>query len=54
MIDSVLFPEVVVEEGAVVKNCIIAEGLVIPKEAEVGDRSEIKLIAKKGQVQKND
>ena len=54
VIDSVLFPEVVVEEGAVVKNCIIAEGLVIPKEAEVGDRSEIKLIAKKGQVQKND
>ena len=47
-------PKVVVEEGAVVKNCIVAEGLVIPKDAEIGDRNEIKLIARKGQVEKND
>lgn len=54
VIDSVLMPKVVVEEGAVVKNCIVAEGLVIPKDAEIGDRNEIKLIARKGQVEKND
>ena len=54
VIDSVLFPDVVVEEGAVVKNCIVAEGLTVPKEMEIGDREEIQLIAKKGQVTKHD
>ena len=54
VIDSVLFPDVVVEEGAVVKNCIVAEGLTVPKDMEIGDRSKIQLIAKKGQVTKND
>lgn len=52
--DSVLFPDVVVEEGAVVKNCIVAEGLTVPKDMEIGDRNKIQLIAKKGQVTKND
>lgn len=54
VIDSVLFPDVVVEEGAVVKNCIVAEGLTVPKDMEIGDRSKIQLIAKKGQVTKHD
>ncbi|MBQ3384747.1 MAG: glucose-1-phosphate adenylyltransferase [Erysipelotrichaceae bacterium] len=54
VIDSVLFPDVVVEEGAVVKNCIVAEGLTVPKDMEIGDRNKIQLIAKKGQVTKND
>lgn len=54
VIDSVLFPSVVVEEGAVVKNCIVAEGLTVPKDMEIGDRKEIQLIAKKGQVTKHD
>ncbi|MBE6115385.1 MAG: glucose-1-phosphate adenylyltransferase [Erysipelotrichaceae bacterium] len=54
VIDSVLFPDVVVEDGAVVKNCIVAEGLTVPKDMEIGDRSKIQLIAKKGQVTKHD
>ena len=54
VIDSVLFPDVAVEEGAVVKNCIVAEGLTVPKDMEIGDRNKIQLIAKKGQVTKND
>ncbi len=54
VIDSVIMPEVKIGEGAVVQNCIVVEGLEIPDGAVVGDRSKIQLIAKKGQVQKND
>jgi glucose-1-phosphate adenylyltransferase len=50
VIDSVLMPEVVVEEGAVVRNCIVAEGLVIPAGASIGNKDKIELISKKAQV----
>lgn len=53
VIDSVIMPNVVIGEGAVVKKCIVAEGLKIPKDAEIGDESHISLIARKAQVGNN-
>ena len=38
----------------IAKNGQSSYRIVIPKDAEIGDRNEIKLIARKGQVEKND
>ena len=51
IIDSVLMPNVTVEEGAVVRNCIVAEGLEIPAGANIGTKDKIELIARKEQVE---
>ena len=49
IIDSVLMPGVVVEEGAVVQRALIADGVRIGKEAVVGsaDSEHIELVAKR-------
>ena len=49
VIDSVLMPDVVVEEGAVVCRALVADGVTIGRSAQVGspDSENIQLIAKK-------
>ena len=49
IIDSVLMPGVVVEEGAVVERVLVADGVQIGKNAKVGsaDSEHIELIAKR-------
>lgn len=49
IIDSVLMPDVVVEEGAVLERVIVADGVQIGKNAKVGsaDSEHIELIAKR-------
>lgn len=51
IIDSVLMPGVTVDEGAVVRNCIVAEGMEIPANANIGTKEKIELIARKDQVE---
>ncbi len=53
VIDSVIMPNVVIKEGAVVKKCIVMEGLTVEEGVEIGNRNEVSLISKKGQVTKN-
>lgn len=49
IIDSVLMPDVVVEEGAIVTRALVADGIKIGKEAVVGsaDSEHIELVAKR-------
>ena len=49
IIDSVLMPDVVVEEGAVVTRALVADGIKIGREAVVGsaDSEHIELVAKR-------
>lgn len=49
VIDSVLMPNVVVEEGATVTRALVADGVKIGKEASVGnaDSEHIELVAKR-------
>ncbi len=54
VIDSVIMPGVEIGPNAVVKNCIVAEGMQIPEGVEIGTRDKIQLISRKGQVKKND
>ena len=45
VIDSVIMPNVKVCKGAVVNKCIVAEGLTIKENMELGNKEEVELVA---------